>query len=897
VSEIPERLAAALVDRYRIERELGVGGMATVYLAEDLRHDRKVALKVLKPELAAVLGADRFIVEIKTTAALQHPHILPLFDSGTVDGFLYYVMPYVEGETLRDKLNRETQLGIDEAVRIATEVADALDYAHRQGVIHRDIKPENILLHDGRPMVADFGIALALSAAAGGRMTETGMSLGTPHYMSPEQATADKAISNRSDIYSLGSVLYEMLTGEPPHMGNSAQQIIMKIVAEEAAPVTKLRKSVPANVAAAVARAVEKLPADRFDTAKAFAEALNDPAFTMQGGDVGVMGAVTAHRRARAVLAISTVAVVAALGAGWMLGRSRGHPGSVGPSDVVHATLALADNVTIPAISSMRLAISPSGRRLAFVGQKDGVIQLWLRDLGDPAAHPVPDTEGALDPFFSPDGETVGFFTGTASKASLKAVGFGGGAVRTIVADSVASFGGGSWGDDGHIYFTHAGRALARVASSGGAVSVIASPDSTTGGTEFDFPEVLPGSKHVLVMIWRGSASAAHIGVIEVASGRLTDLTPGSMPRYMAPGFLAIGTADGSVMVARFDAARARLTSVPVPMVQGVQEEGTNGSVQFAVSATGAIVYERQIGGEGGLVWVARDGTETPVDTMSFGKYANPALSPDGTQIAVVREDAGSTQVWVKQLATGAMSRLTSDVTAADRPVWEPDGRRVAFMATAFDGKRSAFLRRADGSDSAEPAVPDSLRLDEIALDPTGRYVVLRTEGSGQGSRHLLVVENGKDAAPRTLIDSRFDHYGPAVSPDGRWMAYVSEESGTSDVYVRPFPNVDSARIAISVGGGAEPVWSRNGTELFFRGPRGEMFAAPVTIGPQFTHGAPRVLFTIPGLAQDQWHRSYDVTPDGKRFLMTQSGGGDASELKVIFNWRVELERIKETGN
>src|SRR5687767_4513511 len=223
-------LQAAIADRYQVERELGAGGMATVYLAHDVRHDRKVAIKVLKPELAAVLGAERFLVEIKTTASLQHPHILPLFDSGTADGFLFYVMPFIKGETLRDKLNRERQLGVDEAVRIAREVADALDYAHRNGVIHRDIKPENILIQNGRPMVADFGIALAVSAAAGGRMTETGLSLGTPHYMSPEQATADKEITGRSDVYSLASVLYEMLAGQPPHLGGSAQQIIMKIV-------------------------------------------------------------------------------------------------------------------------------------------------------------------------------------------------------------------------------------------------------------------------------------------------------------------------------------------------------------------------------------------------------------------------------------------------------------------------------------------------------------------------------------------------------------------------------------------------------------------------------------------------------------------------------------------
>src|SRR6476469_718864 len=253
-----ERLASSLADRYAIEGEIGQGGMATVYVAEDLRHKRKVALKVLKPELAAVLGAERFVQEITTTAALQHPHILPLFDSGTADGFLYYVMPYVQGETLRARLNRETQLGVEEAVRIACEVAGALDYAHRHGVIHRDIKPENILLHDGRPVVADFGIALAVSAAAGGRMTETGLSLGTPHYRSPEQATADKDLSARSDIYSLASVLDEMLAGQPPHLGGSAQQIIMKIIAEDAAPVTRERRSVPPHVAAALSKALEK---------------------------------------------------------------------------------------------------------------------------------------------------------------------------------------------------------------------------------------------------------------------------------------------------------------------------------------------------------------------------------------------------------------------------------------------------------------------------------------------------------------------------------------------------------------------------------------------------------------------------------------------------------------
>src|SRR5258707_1486620 len=290
MSNAPTALVTALADRYRVERELGAGGMATVYLAEDLKHGRKVALKVLKPKLAAVLGDERFVQEIKTTASLQHPHILPLFDSGTASGFLFYVMPYIEGETIREKLNRETQFGVDEAVHIAREVADALDYAHRHGVIHRDIKPENILLHDGRAMVMDFGIALAVSAAAGGRMTETGLSLGTPHYMSPEQATAEKEITARSDVYSLASVLFEMLAGQPPHLGGSAQQIIMKIITDSPKVLTDIRRSVPPHVAAAVTKALEKLPADRFASAAAFAEALQNYRFTY-----GTSAYVAAH--------------------------------------------------------------------------------------------------------------------------------------------------------------------------------------------------------------------------------------------------------------------------------------------------------------------------------------------------------------------------------------------------------------------------------------------------------------------------------------------------------------------------------------------------------------------------------------------------------------------------
>jgi serine/threonine-protein kinase len=415
MTALPDRLASALADRYHLERELGQGGMATVYLAQDLRHDRKVAIKVLRPDLAAVLGAERFVTEIKTTASLQHPHILPLFESGTADGFLFYVMPFVEGETLRGKLDRERQLGIDVAVRIAREVADALDYAHRHGVIHRDIKPENILLHDGRATVTDFGIALAVSAAAGGRMTETGLSLGTPQYMSPEQATAEREITGRSDIYSLGCVLYEMLTGNPPHVGATAQQTIRKIVTEEAAAVTKLRKAVPPHVADAVAQALEKLPADRFDSARAFSEALagTGTVAARRSTTAGQTGAGrssgTPPLSPRLIAGAVALAVIAAL-AGWGLGRSRS--GEVLPP-VTRFGFAPEEDGRLYNPGGSPIAVSPDGSRLVYTGRDSlGRSMLYLRELSDEIPRPLAGTDGALAPAFSPDGQQVAFGQG-----------------------------------------------------------------------------------------------------------------------------------------------------------------------------------------------------------------------------------------------------------------------------------------------------------------------------------------------------------------------------------------------------------------------------------------------------------------------------------------------------
>jgi serine/threonine-protein kinase len=370
MAEITQQLNTALDGRYRIEHEIGAGGMATVYLAQDLKHDRKVALKILKPELAAMIGGDRFLQEIKVTANLQHPHILPLHDSGAAGSFLYYVMPYVEGESLRDRLDREKQLPVDEAVRIAVAVGSALDYAHRRDIIHRDIKPANILLQDGEPVVADFGIALAVNAAGGARMTETGLSIGTPHYMSPEQASGDRELDGRSDVYALAAMLYEMLTGDPPFPGSTAQAVLAKILTEKPRPVTATRDATPAHVGYAVERALGKLPADRFATAGAFVEALRTPQAGVTAAHPEMLEGRIPTGRAKKIGPVISAGLFM-LAVGLLLGRLS-RP-AVEP-EVVRATLSFTDHEELVAVGDAQwrgysAMVSPDGRTVVFAGR------------------------------------------------------------------------------------------------------------------------------------------------------------------------------------------------------------------------------------------------------------------------------------------------------------------------------------------------------------------------------------------------------------------------------------------------------------------------------------------------------------------------------------------------
>jgi serine/threonine-protein kinase len=885
--DIIGQLTNALADRYRIEREIGAGGMATVYLARDLRHDRQVAIKVLRPELSAVLGAERFLKEIRTVANLQHPHILSLHDSGEANGLVFYVMPFVEGESLRDRLNRETQLPVDDAVRIATEVSNALDYAHRHSVVHRDIKPENILLHDGSAIVADFGIALAVTEAGGERMTQTGLSLGTPSYMSPEQAMGERAITARSDIYSLGVVTYEMLAGEPPFTGPTVQAIVARVMAEEPRSLATQRRSVPPHVAAAVSRALEKVPADRFASAHEFADALNNPSFTPPTTLATLGRSGSSNRQRRTLYGVTALAI---LMTGTTLWESR-RPATSNP--VVRYNLALdsAEALSQDATWWGRLALSPDGSRLAYLGGPRA--QLLIRPRNQLHATPVPRTEDAQTPFFSPDGQSVGFVTATTSPEVLRIVSLKGGPPITVT-DSLVSVAGASWGRDGFIYADGNGPVgLVRVEAKPGAVPKwFTTLDTVSGETDHTWPDVLPNGKGVLFTDSFSAKNATAkpsyaIAVAEIPSGKHRVIVKEAIyARYAASGYLLYVTTNKTLMVVPFDQHSLTVTGEPTALVEGMRV-GPAGSTDLAVSEAGTLVYATGAGASRDeLVWVTRDGKAQSVDPdWQRGYLEYPALSPDGTRLAVPQSSDGLTsQIWIKQLDRGPAIKLTLEGGINRFPTWTPDGRSVTFSSDAagsiaFD----LWTKRADGSAPAVRQYHKIGRSGRAQWSPDGKWLIFET-GQG-GADDVVGIRPGIDTLPVPLVVTKYDERSPALSPDGRWLAYVSDESGQNETYVVPFPNTTAAKWAVSSRGGTEPRWSHRGSELFYQS-AGKFMAVEVKTNPTFVLGRATELFPTDGFSDN----AYAVAPDDRRFLMIRPlTTRTPDKLIVVENWFEEL--------
>jgi len=883
MSDPVTRLNSALENRYRIDRQLGEGGMATVYLADDLKHERKVALKVLKPELAAIVGPDRFLAEIKTTANLHHPHILPLYDSGEAGEDLFYVMPYLEGESLRERLDRDHQLPVSDAVRIATNIAEALDYAHRQGVIHRDIKPANVLLHDGKPVVADFGIALAVGEAGGGRLTETGLSLGTPHYMSPEQATGDLAIGPATDIYALGCVLYEMLVGEPPHTGGTPQAILRKVIAGEVASVTKQRSSVPLNVDGTIQKALEPVPADRFTTSRDFIRALSDTGFRYRD-DRSDVAAISPGpwNRLSVVTAASTVLLTLALG--WI----RLRPGP--PRRVTRVS------VRAPGGQSYEgsLDISPDGSFLVYGGSdpEDATYRLWVRRWNSLTATPLEGTANAIFPAISPDGQEVLF----ASPGGVRVASIQGGEPRTLAQGALA---GTAWSEDGDwVYYADLFSGLKRVPASGGPVEIITVVDTVAGEVGHADPRILPNDRGLVFAI--AETQGGKIAVVDLDTRAVKQLVSGTSPRYSPSGHLLFIDEEGTLLAAPFDTQRLELQGAAVPLIQGLAMANPPRG-WHAISKTGTLVYLA-----GGIsdkltpVWVARDGTTEEIDPgwRTTGLVSGVALSPTGDRLAISTQDpTGTYDLWVKQLDKGPLSRLTFEGGVNRWASWGPDGQSLTFISDRA-GQYDLWTKRADGSGPAEVLLDRDAAVWEGFYSNDGRWLVFRDVQGSPGSSGIFAVRLGVDSVPVPIVSrSGFNPRFASLSPEGRWLAYVSDESGQREVYVRPFPDADRGRWLVSGNGGDEPVWAHSGQELFYRDGDDQFVAVQVSAEPSFAWSRQEVLFSASDYLARGGYPMYDVSPDDDRFVMLRSTAEGPWELILVENFVEELERLVPTGN
>ena len=870
MADLLSQLGESLAGRYDIERELGRGGMATVYLARDLKHQRLVAVKVLDPDLGAVLGGERFLSEIRVTANLQHPNLLPLFDSGDAAGQLYYVMPYVEGESLRARLDRETQLPVPEATRIATAVASALDYAHRRGVIHRDLKPDNILLHDGQPIVADFGIALAVSKAGGQRVTQTGISLGTPQYMSPEQATGDRTLDARSDIYSLGAVTYEMLTGDPPHAGNTAQAIIAKVLTEKPTPVRALREMVPAHVEHAIERALAKVPADRWSSAREFVDALE--------GRITITE--TASRPGAGWQRWLPWATTTVLGAACLALVLR--PGAV----AAPAPNAPLSRFAITSVGDDRAriesaGIAPDGQTVAISARTGDSLAIWVRKLDELTPRRLQGSDGGTLPFFSPDGRWVGFVgtDGFVRKIPLE------GGTPTMLARMPAPLGI-VWATPDTIIAgmlaLSRSRGLSRLSASSSDAGTLTTPSSEM----HHWPLLTPDGRSVVFTVLAGDVQARP-AIASLNTGRFTALgIPGvklAIPFGVLDDAVLYRDSIGAVWSVPVDFQSQRVTGPSVRIDAGAR---LRRAAELRLARNGTLLYTQM---DNRAAMIMRAAAVHPDSVlMEPGRdVVLPRWSPDGRSVAnlSIGADPG---VFVTDRQSRTVTRLTtwrSDLP----PAWSNDGSRVlTTRPETADSVAWWFWRDGRAAPERAAAAAPGWSITECVLSLDQRFVAMELERDrshgifvspvgGRPSDAQLIVENG--ASPRW-------------SPDGNWIAYEAEVGGKSQIFAQRYPA--GGRVQLTDDGATHPVWARDGTSIYYESgrdiSRAEIGATPGGGGLQVLRRERVWSGDRTSDRGDAPFTNYDISSSGELVVFGPAGTGRA-EVVVELNWAANVRR------
>jgi serine/threonine protein kinase len=878
---------------YEITGLLGAGGMGLVYRSRDTTLGREVALKILSDLwLADSARCARFEREARLLASLNHPNIGSIYgvhegepSPGSGLAIKALVLELVEGETLADRIGLQSAsrrgLPIDEVVSIASQVIEALEAAHEAGIVHRDLKPANVKITPaGRVKVLDFGLAKAMGGGSGllGSPTITvegtpdAALLGTAPYMSPEQARG-RTVDKRTDIWAFGCVLYEMLTGSPAFAGDGVAEVLANVIKAEP-DWTALPADTPAALRLCLQRCLRKDLQQRFhdiaDVRLAMEGAFEQPVFATPAPSPRD---VVSRQLILAVVAVVPVLIGAvAIGVSW-------DSETVTPTKLI---LGWPDG-TAPQYNRY-FALAPDGSQLVYVGP-DG--RLWARDLDELEPRGLAGTDEASAPFFSPDGQSVGFVAGQA----LKVLHLQGGSVRTVAASSMNVLDG-DWAPDGMLYFSSSARGVWRVAATGGTLEPVSRPDL---GVTHRVMDVLPGGKGALITIENESVNTSQIGLLDFDRGEVQSLFPGAQARFATSGHVLYTTADGTLHAVPFDQSRLRITGRAVPLIEKVEIGVYSGNARFALSDNGTFVYQRKSVQESEVVWVTREGTTAPLTHPWLAEFFSLSLSPDAKQLAATLTTGTRQDIWTRSLDTGALNRLTFDNNGSlnYRATWTTDGRALTFISNRSGTAGELWRQRADGSARAERLMADGPIIDEGLISPDGHWAVYRAGGSELVSRDIKAVrlDNGADTSPKALVATRSEEYSPVLSGNGRWLAYVSQESGRPEVYVRPFPETQNAVWQISRGGGQGPVWARSGQQLFYQNLRRELMAVATRGNATFEWDPPQTLFDASNYAFNPWHPIYDVTPDGEKLLMARLVGPPGGELVLILNWFHELKR------
>jgi Tol biopolymer transport system component len=895
----PKASLGTRIGAYEILSPLGAGGMGEVYKARDTRLDRIVAIKVLPAQLADDQQfRERFDREARAISALDHPHICALYDVGVQDGTSYLVMQYLEGETLDTRL-RKGALPVDQALQYAIQIADALDKAHRTGIVHRDLKPGNVMLTKAGAKLLDFGLAKASGptiAGAGPSMAPTmpssltaqGTILGTFQYMAPEQLEGKRADA-RSDIFAFGAVVYEMLTARKAFEGDSQASLIASIMSFDPPPITSLQPLTPPALDHVVKMCLAKDPEERWQNA---GDLRREVTWIAKGGGM-VAGAAQpsarVRRRERTARIIAAVALVmtAAIAVAAVLQLRRAAP--------VQESVRF-DIQTPPTSELGSLALSSDGRQLAFVASVgNDAPRLWVRPLDQVTAQPLVGTEGARSPFWAPDGSAIGFF----AAGKLKRIDLDGGAPQ-VLADAPRALGG-TWNGNGVILFAPtAASPLMRVPATGGTpVAVTRLPPGVAPrqGGSHRFPQFLPDGRRFLFLegprLYVGSLDGGESSRVAEVEGVET-----LQAQYAPPGVLLL-VRQGALVAYRFDAARGVVSGDPMPVARTVGRDLSGGT--FAVSTTGVLVY--RAGGERRqLVWVDRAGavlsTVGPADENAL---ANPELAPDGRRVAVDRTVQGNRDVWLIEVGRGVASRFTSDANDDGSPVWSPDGRHLVFFSTR-NGANDLFEKPTSGVGDERPLFTTATGKVPMAWSSDGQFLLYAAINVKTGLDDLWALPMVGERKPFPVVQTPFQEGAAQFSPDGRWVAYESTESGSVAIYIRPFPG-PGGQWQVSTAGGSQPRWRPDGRELFYVAPDGRLMAVPIAVSVDrqtLDAGAPMPLFPTRlasggnlsiGPRGTSLKPQYAVAPDGRFLMNVAVEGATAPPITVVLNWPAALNK------